>query len=471
MDNEIADDYQPPRNGWRTFLTLWSTQSFSEFGTQVTFFSITIWMAQVLFGRPEQKSDLAWALAAEGIVFTVAGLIATPLAGAWADRHDRKLTILVTNLASGAVTAVLVALLATNSLQLWMWLVIAACLSALSAFHSTAFSASIVMLVRPQQLTRASAMTHTALAFTGIMAPVFAAAIIAIPTLLGQDAGSQVGQVSTAHRGVSLAVTVDVMTYVVAAIAGLLLTIPSPRRSDLRAASGRMERSVLADIKEGARYIWQRSPLVWLLSLFTVANVLLFPSVLLPLVVKFNLAPDWTAQGMSYEAALALISTTVGIAGVIWGSIVAVWGGLKRRRVYAVIVPLMVAGLAQVGLGLSVSTYVAAAMVFVMIGMGAIMGAHMAAIWQTQTPRQMQGRVSAMRRVIVQCGAPLGMAFAGWAGGAFDPGHVMAGMGALIAIYSLAQLFNRSLARVEDRTYVEGIAAQNLAGSVQTPGP
>jgi len=56
--------YQPPAHGWRTFWIVWLTQSFSALGSQLTFFAIIIWLTQVLYPRPEQKPELAFAISA-----------------------------------------------------------------------------------------------------------------------------------------------------------------------------------------------------------------------------------------------------------------------------------------------------------------------------------------------------------------------------------------------------------------------
>jgi hypothetical protein len=48
----------------------------------------------------------------------------------------------------------------------------------------------------------------------------------------------------------------------------------------------------------GALFIWHRPPLLWLLAAFAVANLAVSPTgVVVPLLVKFNLEPDWTARG------------------------------------------------------------------------------------------------------------------------------------------------------------------------------
>ena len=54
--------YQPPPNGWRTFLIMWGTQSVSAFGSALTFFALNIWLTQTLYPLPEQKPQLAWAI-------------------------------------------------------------------------------------------------------------------------------------------------------------------------------------------------------------------------------------------------------------------------------------------------------------------------------------------------------------------------------------------------------------------------
>ena len=136
--------------------------------------------------------------------------------------------------------------------------------------------------------------------------------------------------------------------------------------------------------------------------------------------------------GFQYETALALLGTVTALGGVAGGIFITVWGGLKTRRVYGVVVPLIISGLAQIGFGLSSWLYFSALTVFVIDFMMPILNAHSQTIWQTQTPRELQGRVFAVRRLIAQFTWPLSAAFAGWAAGRFDPGMVVAVLGAVL---------------------------------------
>jgi hypothetical protein len=241
------------------------------------------------------------------------------------------------------------------------------------------------------------------------------------------------------------------------------LFIPSPTRADLRDARG-AKKSIWADVKEGALYIWYRRPLLWVLGTFTVANFIGAPlGIFQPLIVKFNLAADWAARGFTFETAFALLSSVGSIGGVTGGVFISAWGGLKRKRVYGVVVAMIVSGSAMIGLGLSPMLYLTAAMAFVTAGMVPIMNAHSQAIWQTQTPRELQGRVFSVRRLIAQFSWPLSTFLAGLIGGWFNPGAVIAVAGAILVLFCVGQMFNPYLLRVEDKEYLEHLAAQAIA--------
>lgn len=465
MDTE---QYTPPANGWRTFVTVWATQSLSILGTQIMFFALTIWMAQVLFPRPDQKEQLGLALAAEGVIFGVVTMLAAPIAGAWADRHDRKRTMIAMDTANGLLSILLMFLVATQVLQLWMWLVMAAVLACTSTFHGAAFDTSYAMLVPEKRLPRANGMMQTIWSLAGILAPVVAAAIITLPGLARQgtimgDLGAWLGGLTD---GTPITMGIDAATYFIAAGVILFLNIPSPKRADLADETGKMKKSLWADVKEGARYIWYRRPLLWLLGTFTVANFFGSFWVIQPLLVKFNLAPDWQALGFTFESALAFISTIIGIGGLVGGLFISTWGGLKKRRVYGVVIPMIIGGFAQIVFGLSPWIYLSAAMAFIVVGVIPILNAHSQAIWQTQTPRELQGRVFSVRRVIAQFSAPIATAVAGWLGGLYNPGIVIAVFGAIQTLFCIGQMFNPMLLRVEDKAWLDEMAAQRETTAV-----
>jgi hypothetical protein len=85
------------------------------------------------------------------------------------------------------------------------------------------------------------------------------------------------------------------------------------------------------------------------------------------------------------------------------------------------------------------------------------------AICRRQTPRELQGRVFSVRRLIAQFTGPLATALAGWLGGRFDPGLVTAVLGAVWVVFCIGQLFNPHLLRVEDKAWLDEQAARIAA--------
>jgi len=464
VDTDRAHVYEPPTGGFRTFVALWASQSFSLIGSKLTLFAATIWLAQVLYARPEQRTALAFALAATSLAYALPAVFGAPLAGAWVDRHDRKRTMLAANAVNGILCLVLATTLVTGMLRLWVLLALLACYSAAESLHYAAFDTSYAMLVPERLLPRANGMMQTMQNVSYLFAPALAATLIALPALARQGAipttiGAAIGGFAD---GAAFAIALDGVTFFAAATVLLFLTIPSPL---LGAAAARANVSLWSDVRVGFVYIWRRRPLLWLLGTFAVANLTGTPVViLLPLLVKFTLVADWLAHGQSYESALALLSTALGIGGVAGGIIISIWGGMQSHRVYGVIIPMLLGGVATVSLGLSPLLYVSAALLFIFSFMGPILNAHSQTIWQTQTPREIQGRVFAVRRLIAQCTLPLASVVAGVFGGAFGASTVIVGCGATIALFCLAQLFNRALLRVEDTAWLEKLAVRATTG-------
>ncbi len=448
--------YEPPPHGFRTFLIAWATQSVSVFGSALTFFGMTIWLTQTLYPSPEQKAELAFALSAVSLSAMLPALITVPIAGAWADRHDRKRTMMLTDSLNGCLSLLLAAMLATHTLQLPTLLLIMCVSSITGTFHASAFDTSYAMIVPDRLLPRANGMMQAMWSLSSVLSPASAATVIALPALARQGllGGTLSAALGGLQDGVPLAITLDAITFYLAAFALVWLYIPSPRRADVRAKP-----SLWGDVAFGARYIWYRRPLLWLLGTFAMANFMLAPiGVFQPLILKFDLASDWMAHGFTFESALALTSSAAGIGGLAGAVFVSAWGGLKRRRVMGVLGSMVISGVGMAVVGLSNWIYVTVGAVLLMMFSMPIANVHSQAIWQTQVPREFQGRVFAVRRLIAQCTNPASTMIAGILGGLFNPGDVVAVMGVLFAVVAAAQIFNPQMLRVEDKESLDAMA-------------
>ncbi|MGD0005653.1 MAG: MFS transporter [Anaerolineaceae bacterium] len=452
--------YTPPRNGFKTFLVVWVTQSISVLGSGLTFFALTIWLAQVLYPDPQQKGQLAIVLSLVSLAYGLPNIFTAPLAGAWADRHDRKQIMMLMDFACGLISLTLTILILANRLNLWLLIFLMVIHSIVSSFHYSAFDSSYAMLVPEKLLPRANGMMQTILSLSNVLSPAIAAGMIALPELsrqskIGGEAGRLLAGLQT---GIPLAIGVDAVTFFLASATLLFLFIPSPQRVDLHPGGDQIKKSIWADIVVGTLYIWKRRPMLWLLGTFAVINFASGVFVLQPLFVKFNLALDWSRRGFSLETALALLATVSGIGGVAGGVLISAWGGMKKRRIYGVVVPILAALALMVVYGLSPWLYLTAAAACLIDSLIPAMDAHSQAIWQTQTPLELQGRVFAVRRLIAQFSWPLGVALFGWLGSSINAGWLFAGMGMVGVVFCTAQLFNPSLLKIEDKVYLDSLA-------------
>ena len=463
----MTTGYTPPPNGFRTFVIVWITQSISVFGSALTLFALNIWLLQSLYPRPEQKPQLALAISAMSLCFAIPLIVGAPLAGAWADRHDRRRTMLVTDFVSGLLSLAYAALVITHLLNLGILLVLITLSATFASFHEASFDTSYAMLVPEDKLPRANGMMQSIWSLSGILSPVLAAGLIALPGLARQRGMAlfTTGALASLHDGAALAMGLDALTFFLAAGTLLFLAIPSPKRTDLAPAEGKPTKSFWADIKEGAVYIWHRRPMLWLLGAFTIINFLSGPvDIFLPLIVKFNLQPDWSGRGLTLETALASLSSVGAFGGLAGGLLISLWGGLKKKRIYGVVGSMIFFGAGMFSFGISSRLYASMASLFLFNLTVPVMNAHSQAIWQTQTPHELQGRVFSVRRLIAQFSWPLSTALAGVLGGAFNPGSVVAVLGVLLVVFSIVQLFNPILLRVEDKEYLDRMAAEAAAG-------
>ncbi|WP_407571048.1 MFS transporter [Deinococcus altitudinis] len=436
----VAPYAPPPVRGFQTFLKLWASQGVSSLGSAAAWFSLTIYLAQTLYPLPSQRPELALGLAMLGVSGGLPALVAVPLAGIWADRADRRLTMLTCDLLSGLLALLTAFLMLRGLLPLWGLLGVSALTSLLGSFHGSAFDTSYGTLVGPVQLPRANGMMQTLWSLSGLLAPALAALLIA------------------ASGGVPLALAIDGLSFWLAGAVLWRLRFPAVLRQD-DANQGNSARSFRDDLTFGWRYILARPPLLMLLLTFAAVNFSWSPlQVFDTLLLKGQLSADLSAHGLDFTAGLALFSTLSAVGGVAGGVLVSAWGGLKRRRVLGVLVPVLLGSVALATLGLSSSLWVAAPALLALFFTGPFMNAHSQAIWQAQVPAEMQGRVFSVRRLIAQFTSPVSVALAGVLATHAAVGSLLLGLAALVAAVALLQLLNPSLRKVEDRAYLEALA-------------
>ena len=442
-----TDSPAAPR-GWRTFLFLWASQSLSLLATNVAWFAVTIYFTTVVYAADAQRAQLALMVGVLGLMTALPQVALAPIAGSITDRYSRRSVMLLCDGLSALVSLALTVLVWNNSMNVPLLLLGILLGRVAAVFHESAFEASYAMLLPEHHLARANGMMQTTYSAGAIVAPALAALIIALP-------GRLVGGLWGLTNGTALVMALDTLSFLLAAGALYLLSIPSPQE---RPEPGQRT-DFWADFRLGLSYITRRRPLLLLLLTLTVVNfatagVNLYETLL----ARFTLNSDIAARGLSFESGYAIMTTVTSVGTLTGGLIISAWGGLKRRRIYGLLLGLLTMALMVALMGFSRSLILTSAALLVFGIAFPIMAAHSAAIWMSQVPRELQGRVFSVRRVLSQSSIPLSMVVFSVLSARFAPGPVVAVLGVGAVVVLVLALLSPTLRRVEDKVYMDALA-------------
>jgi MFS family permease len=360
----------------RAFMVVWVGQLLSLLGTGMTRFAITLW---------------AWDLTGQATALTLVALFSfaptillSPLAGALVDRWDRKLVMMLSDLGAGLATIFMFIMALTGNLQIWHLYAAGAFAGAFEAFQFPAYSAAISTMVDKKHYARTSALLGLANSASSIAAPVLG---VALYVLIGL-------------QGVLL---IDIVTFLFAIGALLLVHIPNPDVSEDGASS---RGSLWSESLYGFRYILKRR------SLFGLQMVFFFGNLLAGMVLVL-IAPMILARTNDSEATLATVQAAIGIGGVAGGVLMSTWGGPKRRINGVLFGWLLISLTSMMVMGVGQALLVWVVGGFMSTFSIPLINASNQAIWQSKVPPDVQGRVFSVRRMIAQITSPLAFAVAG----------------------------------------------------------
>jgi DHA3 family macrolide efflux protein-like MFS transporter len=401
MTARASHTTQAPQ-GMRTFLIIWAGQLISMIGSGLTSFALGVW----IYDQTREATPFAMTV----LFGSLPGVLLAPVAGALADRWNRRLIMILTDTGAALVTlfVAFVLFFSDGGLQIWHIYGVALIGSSLGTFQWAAYQPSITMLVPQKHFGRASGLMQTGDALRGIIAPLLAGVLY----------------VSIGLKGI---VAIDFLSYFFAIGALLIVRIPQPKASLDEAGE---QRTILKDAVFGWTYLVDRRPLLVMLLYYAVVNFLLgMSSVLItPLVLSFNVA--------SVLGAVQMVAS----AGMLAGSLVmSTWGGPSRKMngVYGFIALF---SLGYLILGLWESAIAIGLGMFVLLFSVPLAAGCSQVIWMSKVEPELQGRVFAIRSMIAHAITPLAYLIAGpLADGVFGPlmseGGALAGsVGSVIGV-------------------------------------
>jgi MFS family permease len=358
------------------FTIVWTGQVVSLLGTQMSAFALTIWAYEL--------TGSATALALVAFFYTTPMLVFSPLAGAIVDRSNRKMMMVLSDLAAGMATIGILVLYLTGHLQIWHLYVANAVMGLFQAFQWPAYSAAITVMMPKEQYGRANGMMSLAESGSGIFAPLLAGMVLGAIGLGG-------------------VLFIDIATFLFAIAALLAVHVPQPPvTSEGLEGKG----NLWQEAAYGFRYILKRPSLLGLQIVFLLGNF--FASMAFVL-----LAPYILSRTGNNELSYGSVNSAGAVGAVVGGLVMSAWGGPKRR-VHGVLIGWAITGLLEgVALGVGRSLPVWAVASFLGAFFIPLINGSNQAIWQAKVAPDLQGRVFSIRRLIAWLVNPLAMLVAG----------------------------------------------------------
>ncbi|MER6947974.1 amino acid adenylation domain-containing protein [Nonomuraea sp. NPDC000554] len=343
-------------------------QSVSMVGSALTQLVLTLWV----YRQTGDIADFAYISA----VALLPGILVGPLAGAVADRYDRRTVMLVTDVVTGLATAALALLSADGVSMVYVYL-LCGITSLASAFQRPAYVAGVAQLVPKPFLGHANGISRLGVGAGTLLAPLLAAGLFG----------------SVPLQGILLA---DAATFLVAAACLLLVRFPDQLFK-------RREEPMLTEIANGWRYITRRPGLTTALRQFVIDHVFYTAgfALFVPLIV--------IEHGVEV---LGFVLSAGGLGALLGSLAMSVWGG-TRRRTNGILVFMWVNRAGQVAIALSGEPWLIAVGMFVFFFAESVVDGHWLALVQTKVGLELQGRVLATYMTLMMVTMPLGYVIIG----------------------------------------------------------
>lgn len=406
-----------PLRASRDFRIIFASGLVTYVGSMITYVAL-----------PFQVAQLTGSFIAVGLIglAELVPLIAFGLyGGALADSVDRKVMVLATEFASGA----LVALLLVNSLlpvpQLWVLYAVAMLLAAVDGLQRPSLDAMIPRVVAHDQLAAASAL-------------------VSLRWQLGSIVGPAIGGLLLSAGGAAAAYGVDVLTFVVSML--LLLRLRS-----IRATTGAGHPS-LRHITDGMRYAWSRKDLLGTYSVDLIAMVFAFPYALFPFLAE-DLGGAWTL-GLLYSA---------GAVGSLLVTLTSGWTASVHRHGRAIVVAAAVWGLGIALVGISDELWWVLILLAVAGAADMVSGIFRSVMWNQTIPDEVRGRMAGIELLSYSIGPQLGQVRSSAAASltslrmSFISGGILCAIGVGIAAIALPTLW-----KYDDRTSAEAVRERSI---------
>jgi len=403
LDGLLADT-RPLRNPH--FARLWRANIVTVIGAQLTVVAV-----------PAQIYSMTGSSAYVGLT-GVFGLVPLVVFGLWggalADAMDRRTLLVITTCGLILTSAGFWLQAALGAEDVWVLLTLFAVQQAFFAVNQPTRSAVLPKLLPTEQLPAANSLSMTVMQAGGIAGPLIGGALI--PVL-----------------GFSWLYLLDTVT--------LFATLGAVVRLPRLPVEGAVASPGLRAVVDGFRYLRHQPVLMMSFVVDIIAMVFGMPRALFPEMADVNFGGP-SEGGLAFALLFAAIP-----AGAVIGGVLSGWVSRVERQGLAVIVAIVVWGLAMVGFGVAamLATYAPAAMLVVAVLMLAVGGAadmasaaFRTSMLQAAASDAVRGRLQGIFIVVVAGGPRVADVVHGAAAAATGAAVAAAGGGVLVVVGTVA---------------------------------
>ncbi|WP_437618664.1 MFS transporter [Sorangium sp. So ce1151] len=320
-----------------------------------------------------------------GFAGQIPTFLIAPIAGVLVDRWDRHRVLVVTQVLAMVQSGLLAAFALTGTITVWHILFLAAFQGVINAFDTPARQAFVVQMVDAREdLSNAIALNSSMVNGARLIGPSVAGVLIAAV-------------------GEGWCFAIDAISYIAVIASLLAMRIARPERRVQKRGD------VLADLREGFRYVSSFGPIRAILLLLALVSLTGMPyTVLMPVFAGEVL------HGGAYTLGLLMAASGVGaVTGALWLA--------SRRTVLGLGRALWVAGAlfgaGLIGFSLSRSVWLSVPLMMVTGGGMMVQMAASNTLLQTIVDEDKRGRVMSFYTMAFFGMAPFGSLIAGWLGG------------------------------------------------------
>lgn len=386
----------------RDFRFLYFGQFISFIGTMITFVALPYQIYHIT------QSTLMVGLLSLVQLFPL--LITALVGGVLADRYNRRMLIIISELLLAACCFILAINSYVPNPSISIIFVVASVISAITGLHRPALDSITQQIVKPQDYKNVGALSSFKFSFCMIVGPAIAGLIIA-------------------QHGIVITYLIDLFTFIISIVNLYLMhTIPKPIVKE--------HPSILSSLKEGITFAFSRQELIGSYFVDFTAMVFAMPNALLPAI----------AQSYGGAQTLGLLYSAPAVGSLIV-SFVSGWTSKVTQDGKAIALAAALWGAAIIGFGLANSLWLSLFFLTLSGAFDAISGIFRVALWNSTIPIELRGRLAGIEMLSYLSGPRLGDARAGFVAAGFGittaliSGGILCIVGVGISCYALPKFW------------------------------